>query len=284
MKIRRIEGARERLYWLSSWARGSYISDTSAIIIGGSVRSGTTLIRTMLDSHSRLAAGPESWLFVYRVDYPTLARDYDLSLEKVEAIRRCSTCLAHFIDLFFEDYAKRMGKIRWVEKSPANVTRLKYIWRHFPKAKFIHMIRDGRDVVCSIDSQHKRLRAQAVEVTARTLDERIRLWKSHVSAGMRWRGDRRYLEVKYEDLVQAPRKAMETVLGFLEEAWSDNVLRAYEIQRIHPHIANEQGTPEVRMPIFGTSVGRWRTELSEDDAQRCWRKAGPFLESLGYAR
>ncbi len=282
MNVRRMLRTRTRLYWSSRWVRGAFTSETPAVIVGGSVRSGTTLIRTMLDSHPRLAAGPESWVFVYRVDYGALAKDYDISLEAAEAIRRRATCLAHFIDLFFEDYARRMGKARWVEKSPANVLRLKYIWQHFPRAKFVHMVRDGRDVACSIESQHKRLRAEKVKVGERTLDERIELWKSHVSAGIRWRGDQRYLEVKYEDLVNAPRKTMERVLIFLGEPWSDDVLQAHEIQRKHPHIVSERGTPEVRKPIFGSSVGRWRTELSEEDTRVFQRKAGALLQALGY--
>ena len=273
---------RTRLYWWSRWANGPHVSAAPAIIIGGCVRSGTTLMRAMLDSHPNIAIGPESWLFVYRVDYRVLAEEYAMSDDDVYMLCTRSTCLSHFIDQFFETYAERMGKPRWGEKSPTNVLRLKYIWRHFPKAKFIHMIRDGRDVVCSIESQHTRLRTDGFRIADRSLKQRIAVWREHVAAGMRWRGDQRYVEVKYENLAQAPRKTMEKVLDFLGEPWSEDVLRAHEIQRNHPHIANEQGTPEVRMPIFGTSVGRWRTELSERDAQRFWHSAGELLQSLGY--
>ncbi len=273
---------RTRIYWLSHWARAPYISETPAIIVGGSVRSGTTLMRTMLDSHPQIAAGPESWLFVYQANHELLAQEYSFGLEELEAMRGRSAGLSQFIDLFFGTYARRMGKARWAEKSPANVTRLKYIWTHFPRAKFIHMIRDGRDVVCSIQSQHKRLRTEGVPAASRTLSNRLKMWKSHVRTGMRWRSDERYFEVRYEDLIEAPRETMGAVLEFLGEPWSDDVMRAHSIQGNHPHIRKELGTPEVRQPIFGTSVGRWRKDLAEKDARYCWRKEGALLTALGY--
>ena len=278
---------RSRIYWNTRWARHNYVSAAPAIIIGGCVRSGTTLMRTMLDSHPNIAAGPESWLFVHPIAIDWLAEYYNLSLREVLAIRGESTCLAHFIELFFGHYARRMGKSRWAEKSPANVTRLKYIWRHFPRAKFIHMIRDARDVVCSIRSQRRRLHedsAGRVNGVALDMDDGLSLWKTYVSAGASWCGDPRYLEVRYEDLVMSPREVMMRILDFVGEPWSDKVLHAHEHQLARRQKIAEIGTPEVHSPIFQTSIGRWRRDLSRAEIQRCWKKAGRLLEILGYAQ
>jgi hypothetical protein len=272
------------MYWRSPWADGAYRSAARAVIIGGCYRSGTTLMRAILDSHPHIAIGPESWLFVYRPDYESLAADYNVPIWYVLDVRRQSTCLAHFVELFFEAYAQRLGKTKWGEKSPPNVRRLPWIWQRFPNARFIHMVRDGRDVLCSMRSQHRRLAAEGFETRRKSFDECLRWWISCIRAGIRWRGDPRYHEVKYEELVTDPRGTMAGVLDFLAEPWADEVLRAHEVQRKHPHIDYERGTPEVREPVFRTSVGRWRKDLPMHEADRFWQRAQMLLRRLGYTR
>ncbi|HUW84187.1 MAG TPA: sulfotransferase [Phycisphaerae bacterium] len=272
------------MYWRSPWANGVYRSAARAVIVGGCYRSGTTLMRAILDSHPHIAMGPESWLFVYRPDYGSLAADYDLPISYVMDLHRRSTCLANFIDLFFEAYAQRRGKTKWGEKSPPNVLRLPWIWQRFPNARFIHMVRDGRDVICSMRSQHRRLVAEGFGTELKGFDECLRWWISCVRAGIRWRGDPRYLEVKYEELVTGLRNTMARVLDFLGEPWSDEVIRAHEVQRNHPHIGYERGTPEVREPIFQSSMGRWRKDLPMHEAKRFSQRAEMLLQRLGYTR
>jgi hypothetical protein len=283
-KVRRSTQLRTRLYWRSRWATLPYESQAPAIIVGGSVRSGTTLMRTILDSHPNIAGGQESWLFVYRPNYERLAAEYDISLDALHDIRHRSTCLAHFIDLFFADYAERMGKPRWAEKSPGNVSSLEYIWRHFPQAKVIHMIRDGRDVVCSIDSQCDRLEDEGI-IDGPNLDfpQRMAMWREYVRAGLQWRGDPRYLEVRYENLVGDPETTIRGVLEFVDEPWSDDVLRAHELQSQRKKKIVEYGTPEVHQPIFRDSIERWRRDLTTEQMNEAWRIAGDVLETLGYA-
>src|SRR5262245_61425919 len=107
---------RSRLYWASPWANRKYISEASPVIVGGAVRAGTTVIRTMLDTHPHIAAGPESWVFVYRLDDKFLADEYGYSLEEIQTLRRACRCLPEFAERFLSGYAQRMGKARWAEK------------------------------------------------------------------------------------------------------------------------------------------------------------------------
>jgi hypothetical protein len=116
------------------------------------------------------------------------------------------------------------------------------------------------------------------------VDQRLALWKRHVEAGLAWRGDSRYLELRYEDLVASPRTVMERVLNFLDEPWSDDVLHAREYQLNRPHKIMEHGTPEVHKPIFRNSIGRWRHDLTRAESERCWEKVGKLLQLLGYER
>lgn len=276
---------RSRLFWGSRWANGTYVSDAPAIIVGGCIRSGTTLLRTMLDSHPNIAAGAETWLFVGRHEsgFPWLADEYGLSREYVKEMAATSPSLPHFIERFLDEYAERMGKKRWAEKSPGNVMRLQYIFRHFPKAKFIHVIRDGRDVVCSIVAQRERLRKQGIDTPVPgTTEDRIRFWVDAVRAGLTWREDPRYLEVRYEDLVNAPDVHARRVLEFVDEPWCDDVLKANEVQQSRAHRIREYGTPEVHQPIFNRSIGRWESDLTASEIAICHRLGGKLLQQLGY--
>ncbi len=82
--------------------------------------------------------------------YGHLAEHFGISLWQIRRMRRRSASGAEFIDRFFGEYARRHGVTRWAEKSPANVKCLDFIFEHFPGAHFVHVIRDGRDMACSI--------------------------------------------------------------------------------------------------------------------------------------
>jgi len=71
------------------------------------------------------------------------------------------------------------------------------------------------------------------------------------------------------------------VLDFLGEPWSDSVLRYHEL----PHqFIDESSADEVQQPIFGTDIGRWERDMSDEDKAQFKREAGDLLENLGYAR
>ena len=127
---------------------------------------------------------------------------------------------------FFELVAARRGKRRWAEKTPLNVRHLAWIFRHFPNARFIHVLRDGRDVVCSLRSHPVRRFVDGAWASVpqnRSVASCIRQWLTLTGEGMRWRADPRYLEVRYEDLVQDPEATMRRVMAFVgepfDEAW-----------------------------------------------------------------
>ena len=136
--------------------------------IVGVTRSGTTLLRLMLDAHPDLAIPPETH-FVPSLIKATRKRGVscdeahgivtghrqwgDFNLDSAELLRRY--CELDRIDpettirAFFELYAEREGKPRWGDKTPNYVRRMKQIENWIPEARFVHMIRDGRDAALS---------------------------------------------------------------------------------------------------------------------------------------
>lgn len=272
-----------RFYYASPWVRAPYTSKESPIIVGGCDRSGTTLLRATLDSHPDIAAGPESWVFVYKIKPDWLAREYDFDPLFVRALRRDSSSLAEFIDRFMDAYRTREGKYIWCEKSPRNILRLDWIWGRFPKARVIHIVRDGRDVACSLRHHPKRIRAGDEYVPTnfnRPIRTCIDHWRRYVSAGMTHRGDERYMEVRYEDLVADYEGVTRRLCAHCRVDWSSDILdrEAKQRQRSDIEIVN----PEVRQPLYRSAVERWKRDLTEREQTICQHRAGRLLASLGY--
>ncbi len=119
------------------------------------------------------------------------------------------------------------GKARWAEKTPQNIRHLDWILARFPRASVVHIIRDGRDVVCSM-REHPDWRwrdgAWQKVIVDRPLAWYAQRWLADTAAGMAWREDPRYVEVRYEDLVADPTAIMRTVSDAIGEPAEDDWL------------------------------------------------------------
>ena len=262
-------GYRRRWRLLEAFGR-AYVSPTSPIVIGGCGSSGTTLLRAMLDRHPAITCGPESTVFLRRVSSPAdIGCRYGFRADEIETWQRCSRSQAEFIDLFQRACLGRARKSVWADKTPENVMRFDFVRSHFPGARLVHVIRDGRDVACSLRSQPwmKKPKRAGRDTLAYCFD----YWVERVSAGQRFRSDPQYTEVRYEHLVRDPETTMRALVSFLRVDWSDDVLRTEsDAQR------REAG------PIYTTAVGRWRAELGQ--AERWRLETSGALASLGYQR
>src|SRR5688572_25806338 len=113
------------------WRRPGYTSTASPVIVGGCGRSGTTLMRVILDTHPSICCGPESHLFLPHLPAPAkLAQRFGLSQTDVATLLATSATQAEFIDRFFARYAEVRQKPRWAEKTPRNVLHLDYLFEH----------------------------------------------------------------------------------------------------------------------------------------------------------
>lgn len=278
-KVRnRLERARRH-----RWRMGAWASPERHVIIGGCPRSGTTLLRRTFDRHPGLCCGPESSLFLpARVALAPLAATHGMEEDGIRALLRESPSQAAFIDAFAARYRALRGRPRWVEKTPLNIRHIGWILERFPEARVIHVIRDGRDVVCSL-REHPDRRwvdgAWVKELHPRSIEEHARRWVADTAAGMAWRGDPRYLEVRYEDLARDPEPALRRVLAFLGVP--------YDAALLAPDPEGDPGAgagkPDAAGPIVTRSIGRWRTDLGPADREVVRRVAGARLIELGYA-
>jgi hypothetical protein len=240
-------------------------ADYSPIFIGGLHRSGTTLMRRLLASHSHIACGPESNLFrdnklarihaYLRTEWLAgLDARYEVNPQVVDQT------LARLIHAVVMPYCQKRGKQRWAEKTPKNILFIDTLFMLFPKAQFIHMIRDPRDVFCSVREKAAKTTPHWATTTPQQLAES---WCRRINCGLPWRErPERYYEVRYEELVHQPEATMQAVLAFLGEPW--------DVRMLDNHT------------IFTTSVGRWHKELSAAEVAGIEEVAGDMMHKLGY--
>lgn len=276
--------ARNRLARLRQhrWRMAAYRSLEAHIVLGGAPRSGTTVLRRLLDRHPRIRAGAETKLFVpaaFNLEF--LAGAYGIELETLRAMRTAAPSQAAFIDAFAARARADAGKQRWAEKTPQNIRHLEWIAAHFPRASIVHIMRDGRDVVCSM-RQHPDWRwvdgGWQKVLVERPLAWYARRWLDDTAAGMAWRGHPRYLEIRYEDLVDDPGVVLPAVCHGIGVEPDDDWLATV----VGPADAGHTKRPDYEGALTGASVGRWRTDLGSDERREVERLCEPRLRELGY--
>ncbi len=270
----------------AAWRSAPYVSEAKPIVVGGCPRSGTTLIRVILDTHPNLCCGPESEIFKPGRRNPARLADlFDLDAAAVEELLERSGSQAEFIDGFFELYRVRTAAQRWAEKTPNNIQSLDFLFEHFPKAKFIHMIRDGRDTICSLRThpRHKVVDGELVKLdTNNPIPQCIETWVRETSLGLAWREDPRYFELRYEDIVRDPESTLRRVFEFLEEPWDAVVLSFHEVQSASRDVSKFPQNPEAVRQLSSSSLARWQKDLSEAELALFYERAGDLMRTFGY--
>jgi protein-tyrosine sulfotransferase len=258
------------------------------IVLGGCGRSGTTILRMMLDSHRRICCGPESSLFRRRaVDTRWLADRFGFDPAEVRALFEAAASRPAFIEAFAALCMRMAGKARWAEKTPRNISRIDAIFRCFPEARFVHVLRDGRDVACSLRThpRHKVVDGRIVPTGVhRPIAGCARRWVRDIESSRRWWGDPRFLTVRYEDLVLDPRPVLERVIALVGEDWDEAMLAHAVADSPFRDATRFAQNPEALGAVNTSSLGRWQRDLDARDRRIFKRIAGPLLVELGYAK
>jgi hypothetical protein len=283
-----------------------------APFIVGVNRSGTTLLRLMLDSHPELTIPPETHFVPemirlarrHNTTRKRLARAAtahprwgDFGLDEDELLHRFQEIKpltpADAIRAFYELYAEKEGKPRWGDKTPRYMRAMPRIERALPEARFIHLIRDGRDVALS--QAERSLDGQAPPIT-----EVAERWRRRIETARVHSADLdAYLEVRYEDLVSDPGPVLTRICDFVELPYDPAMLAYHErAARRLGEMDRDLGTGEngpirtggerlaghakTSEPPSTDRCGRWREEMSSGDEDEFERVAGPLLIDLGY--
>lgn len=278
---------RQRQLVRRGWYDTSVRSETPAIFIGGCPRSGTTLLREILSRHTALGAGVESGLLVPPFNHRRVADLWGVKTSRIRRLVNDSTSMVDFADTMYGDLMKQLGKRRWVEKSTTNVTVIDRLLTWFPEATFIHMIRDGRDVVCSLRHHPKEemVRGRLRPVTrTNPIDVCAHWWLQYAARGLAFHDHPRVVEIRYEQLVTRPEATVRELCARIGEVYESTMLEpdaAPAEQRPPAWYTNSRNASR---PICTTSIGRWTSELGQSERRRFVDVAGELLLTLGYVQ
>jgi hypothetical protein len=300
-----------RLMGLLSKLRGEDAADGPAIpFVVGMNRSGTTLLRMMLDAHPDLTIPPETHFVpdlikAAREDDATpesaleamkSAREWgdfgfsdEFMLERLRALDAIKP--GPVVRVFYDAYTEEQGKPRWGEKTPTYVQKMKLIQRAIPEARFVHVIRDGRDVALSVLDRTVR------DLTAGDIANR---WQKKITKAREDKPKlRHYMEIRYEDLILDTEPVLRQVCEFIELPWDDALLtyhersadRLKEMARALPaegrakelSVERRMATHEMTTkPPSADRVARWRTQMTPEQRDEFESIAGDLLDQLGY--
>jgi hypothetical protein len=171
-----------------------------------------------------------------------------------------------------------LGVGRWGFKVQRQITRADAFAECWPRARFVHIVRDGRDVAASHVCSHSDWGYRDVRSAAAG-------WSTLVEATRGLRTWPPFYEFRYEDLVHDPRGTLGRLLEFLGLPWNESVLAHARAGHtfLKPDGYDHPSTDAVRRPISGGTVRRFRRDLSRDDVRTIEAVAGPWLVALGYA-
>ncbi len=283
-----------------------------APFVVGLTRSGTTLLRMMLDAHPLLAVPPETHFVPDLIKAARAEAGTDGMLAAMTANRTwedfgigeeeirgrldavAAGDAAGAVRAFFEAYAEGQGKPRWGDKTPAYMLSIQRIGRTLPESRFIHLIRDGRDVALSQTARALNEQPPPPEQAARWV-KRVRKAREQASA---LKGPR-YVETRYEDLVRDPEATLRRICEFVDLPWDEAMLSYHEraaerltemagtLRAEGTHAEQEAGyrianhAPTTKPPD-PAKLDKWRREMAPEDVAAYEAVAGGLLEELGY--
>ena len=266
------------------------------IFILGHERSGTTMLRAMLDSHPDLAVPPEAHSviplmgrqvppldldgFLHSFAADKYFADWQLPIQSLSFLHDDPRVVtrADAVAAAYFAYAHAHGKSRYADKTPSHTAEIALLAERFPNAVFIHIVRDGRDVAASMVT---------MDFGASRFAEAARTWRRKTlrahRAGQEL-GPARYREIHYEDLVAEPGATLEGICSFVGLPYAPEMLRYHE--RADELLAGVRDTDHIqgirRPPTVG--VRDWHVDVSPQDLALFDEIAGGALDLLGYPR
>jgi Sulfotransferase family len=273
----------------------SIVANEAPIFIVGASRSGTNLLRNILNRHPRIAISGETQFhhYVYSrrrafgdlsdlrnrrrlvEEYLALSRLKRFIVDPAvlaERLMREATSYKALLTCLVRYYAETQGKPRYGEKTPQHAMFSGTLCEWYPGGTLIHMIRDPRDVVASL---------QRMPWAADSVIQNARRWLRYNLPAQRCSHLPQYLPVRYETLVTQPEQEVARICARLGEEYLPSLLDS-QGQRVFP--APVPWTQRAQKPITTERLGNWREELTTDEVAQVEWVVGHHMETFGYQR
>ncbi|KAL3856520.1 hypothetical protein ACJMK2_011266 [Sinanodonta woodiana] len=262
-----------------------YYRDMPIIFIGGMPRSGTTLMRAMLDAHPNIRCGEETRVIPSLLSMREKLQKDQINKERLQEAGVSDEVLDSAMVSFILEIVAKHGEAApyLCNKDPYTFKHIVYLSQLFPNAKFLFMIRDGRATCHSIISR---------QVTIKDLDMTsyrscIAMWNtlagSMFSQCLRVGSDR-CIPVHYEQLVLQPESWLRNIFKFLAIPWDDRVLHHEDFIETPGGIALsriEPSTNQIIKPVNLEALSNWIGKIPKD-VVKDMASIAPMLKILGY--
>ena len=268
---------------------------TAPLFILGVRRSGTTLLRVILDRSPGIAI-PDETFFIPQLAHrqsspvdpaeflddirrlPRLAA-WEVPAEDFAARLEAGMSVGDALSAVFSAYAAKHGKPRWGDKTPMYMRHLGLIEKLFPDAQYVHLIRDGRDAALAFLDMPEGV------VTKTWAHPRSPAgfaceWRTEVRRARelgRRLGPSRHLEVRYEELIADTAGVVRSICEFAGLPFDREMLEYADAVDVS---AKPHHQRLLQPPTRG--VREWRAQMSRDDALAFEAIAGDLLGDLGY--
>ena len=266
------------------------------IVVLGTPRSGTTLVRRILNAHPRIARPGatcvlsacarflQSETVADGVEYGVISGLSFAGFSRSHVLSR----LRAFAFGFHEDYASQQGQARWAEKTAVDIFHLDKMEAICAgSVRFVCVVRHGLDVVCSLQEFSNRGFTYLAEIHEyvkrypRMLEAFAHAWVDANNALIDFvhRNPDNSLLIRYEDLIETPKKYTSEMFAFLNEDYSDELLDA--AMKMPHSIGFGDWKTYARTNIDKVSKCRWKS-LPPNTVSRLAEICNPTLEKLGY--
>jgi len=278
------------------------------IFIVGVPRSGTTLLAAMLAAHRNLSCGPETHFFrrlseadpdqiINPKTWPKPALEFICSINHTNFLGPGKTSLidkyqidkkdieyylesiepsiCNTLSSVTEQYMLRMGKRRWIEKTPDHIQYLILIRTYFPDSPIIAIIRDPRDVALSLTK---------VPWSAKTFLEALMYWKRLDQDSQEFfSNDGICYTLRFEDLISAPQAVLQKLCQFIGEEY-DKEMQNTSLTGAQINTRSVPWKDKARQSIDKSRIYRWRNILTEQERLQAEALVGDRLGAYNYSR
>ena len=239
----------------------------SRIFIVGCPRSGTTLLQSLMSAHPLVFSFPESHFFPNVLSGNRMGRVLGIASKKAEKatasfIKMLSIDDLHdhspvkailvksYTDAFvniLDRAAIEKGKKYWIEKTPQHLHYIKPIKRYIRDPKFIHIIRNGEDVVASLyEVTHKY---PEIWGGPRTIDQCLERWIEDIGITRKYISRPNHKIIKYEELVSNPNEIIRKTCEFIEIEFNGQMINSYHTETNELILKDEDWKQKVKEPI-----------------------------------
>lgn len=255
----------------------------SPIIVGACHRSGTSLMRRILDTHSNISCPPEIKFF--KDFYADYFNDDLKHLRFFSTLKKTGLSEKDLLKIHGQAFVKshealclKNNKIRWADKNPENVLHLKE-WTEILNGNFffVLLVRNPHDTIASL------LEAKFEKTLPQSFEDLVNMYLNYTNTGLNFakQNPEKSIVIRYVDLVSEPEKTVTKLMDFVGENLESKMLTNFNNSKIKDGIED----PKVKKTkkIHSKSVGRGQTDLDKTQIDYINKKCKKIINQIFYA-